>query len=175
MTWLAMRAPVRGHDGFFMTLLMRDKLLQEEFKLSDSHVKKVYRDIGMHGGRVHHDTACVIAQLTPNLLSLLLACAGEVSELWHWMQGPLVDTLSNPDWLLERDDTSDSGFIHGHNRIVGAVRLRQVRMQNSTCPEETLFADVRGTCFPSLYGYPHPHEHSLLVHLHKACLLCVDG
>lgn len=97
LCWSVIIQTQRTRDVYFLAHLMDDKLLQEEFQVEDAHVKKVFEDIG------------------------------EVTEFWQWLRGPLAGTLSNPDWRSEREvQGPGSGFIHGHNRLVGPVRLRQV-------------------------------------------------
>jgi len=95
--WSVILQTQRTRDVYFLSHLMEDKLFFEEFEVDDSHVKKIFFDIG------------------------------EVTEFWQWLQGPLASTIANPDWDSERDAVPASGFIHGHNRMLGPVRLRQVR------------------------------------------------
>lgn len=96
MCWAVILQTQRSRDVYFLSHLMEDKLLFEEFEARDSHVKKLFADIG------------------------------EVTEFWQWLRGPVSSSIANPDWSSEREPRLGSGFIHGHNRVVGPVRLRQV-------------------------------------------------
>lgn len=48
---------------------------------------------------------------------------GEPEEIWQWMQGPLLNAIG-------QKDSQEEAFILSHNRLLGSVRLRQVRSEN---------------------------------------------
>eukprot|EP00499_Haloplacidia_sp_CaronLabIsolate_P015109 CAMPEP_0196775896 /NCGR_PEP_ID=MMETSP1104-20130614/4301_1 /TAXON_ID=33652 /ORGANISM="Cafeteria sp., Strain Caron Lab Isolate" /LENGTH=229 /DNA_ID=CAMNT_0042146067 /DNA_START=24 /DNA_END=709 /DNA_ORIENTATION=- len=49
---------------------------------------------------------------------------GEVTELWDFLEGPLVEFLDSENWRTERSSHPASRTVHGHVWIVGPARLR---------------------------------------------------
>ena len=123
LCWSVVLQTQRSRDVYFLSHLVDDKLMEEEFGADDApNVKKVFEDIG------------------------------EVTEFWQWLRGPLAGTLSNPDWRSEREvEGPGTGFIHGHNRLVGPVRLRQLRVRKDSCTwTRGLVGDV-SRCYNHLF------------------------
>jgi hypothetical protein len=58
---------------------------------------------------------------------------GTVDELYQWMQGPLLFSAFSEHTFDGNPGTTPPGLILGHGKILGAVRISQVRAQKHEC------------------------------------------
>eukprot|EP01029_Cantina_marsupialis_P022499 TRINITY_DN5498_c0_g1_i1.p1 TRINITY_DN5498_c0_g1~~TRINITY_DN5498_c0_g1_i1.p1 ORF type:complete len:1091 (-),score=219.12 TRINITY_DN5498_c0_g1_i1:247-3519(-) len=75
----------------------------------------------------------------------------DVDQVWHWLEGPVIGAMNNNEWyngdLFSEDYLDQSGTFVGSNKILGGVRLRQLRSQNGTC---TVPESMKGPAYDSL-------------------------
>jgi hypothetical protein len=62
-------------------------------------------------------------------------------QFFSWLRGPFIETIYTPDW------GSEPLFLHGYNRIIGPVRLRQLRVQPDSCNVPDVFSDLIDGCW----------------------------
>lgn len=104
------------------------------------------RDVGA-SNQVHFAMRDVlIAEEFPEPFSHVMKSYGDIGsieEFWQWTQGPLETAIV---------DAVDSGedVIYQYNRIVGAVRFRQLRVRSDRCSVDSIYDEISTQgCFPS--------------------------
>eukprot|EP00753_Platysulcus_tardus_P001175 PLAT11123.1.p1 GENE.PLAT11123.1~~PLAT11123.1.p1 ORF type:complete len:840 (+),score=465.31 PLAT11123.1:32-2551(+) len=112
-------------DSYYFNALMADLIVEEEFP--DQFAPNLYKSF--------HDVATT-------------------EEFWQFVQGPLAGNLFPDDCYGGVDDAtmkpaeSCAGFVYFGNRIIGGVRLRQVRVKEQSCAvPQLLRGDLKG-CYP---------------------------
>jgi polycystin 1L2 len=83
-----------------------------------------------------------------------------VEEFYHWMQGPLLWSVfsshtfdGDPDWTGH--DGKPAGYTLGHGKILGAVRISQLRATEKECNHRVpsvLASNYNWTCYGDDYG-----------------------
>ena len=64
-----------------------------------------------------------------------------VPQFFSWLEGPFLDRIHGAEL------GSPPRFLHGYNRIIGPVRLRQLRMKKGTCTIPPMFRSVIEECY----------------------------
>ena len=64
-----------------------------------------------------------------------------VPLFYQWLEGAFFETIYTPE------TESASRFLNGYNRIIGPVRLRQLRVRPDSCPIPAMFAGTIDTCY----------------------------
>lgn len=64
-----------------------------------------------------------------------------VPQFFDWLEGPFLATLHSPEL------GAPPRFLHGYNRIIGQVRLRQVRVRPNTCSIPSMFTGTVDVCY----------------------------
>ena len=91
-------------NGYWMTATLLDKFLDEEFTQSDDlRYKKVYYDIASE------------------------------EEFWQFVEGPLMESLWQQDDGQKDSEVKANQFVQHSNMPVGAMRIRQLRIEGSSC------------------------------------------
>eukprot|EP00286_Rhodomonas_abbreviata_P019204 CAMPEP_0181292202 /NCGR_PEP_ID=MMETSP1101-20121128/2378_1 /TAXON_ID=46948 /ORGANISM="Rhodomonas abbreviata, Strain Caron Lab Isolate" /LENGTH=775 /DNA_ID=CAMNT_0023396651 /DNA_START=258 /DNA_END=2582 /DNA_ORIENTATION=- len=94
------------------------------------------------------------AQMWKDLIASSLPDFMFIENVWPFLYGPVLNILS-PDFYLQTNqywNGDHNQYIYG-NRLLGSVRMRQVRVSNSRCSvlqNEFLVQDpsIQQTCFP---------------------------
>ncbi|XP_063221277.1 polycystin-2-like protein 1 [Bacillus rossius redtenbacheri] len=66
---------------------------------------------------------------------------------WAYAKGPLVTALSEHAWHESKDLVDDKQRASRDYRLLGAVRIRQVRVRNDSCVVKEVFRDKFSTCY----------------------------
>ena len=64
-----------------------------------------------------------------------------VPQFFAWLEGPFLERIHTPEL------GSPPRYLHGYNRIIGPVRLRQLRMQPGTCTVPPMFNSLIDECY----------------------------
>lgn len=64
-----------------------------------------------------------------------------VDEFWKWMRGPLPATLLSESFPDQR------GFFYRYLRVLGQIRLRQVRVGSDSCAVPALLQEYGAECY----------------------------
>ena len=120
-----------GSHAYYFTEAMRDFFVDEEFTEDDS----------------------------PNVMKNLMA-VGSHDEMWQWLQGPFVGQVDangtlvhsgnlfwDEDYNGEEHDTETAKYVFGQNRIIGAIRLRQLRVRSDSCEIADRFKGIFDECY----------------------------
>eukprot|EP01102_Stenamoeba_stenopodia_P021819 TRINITY_DN8898_c0_g1_i1.p1 TRINITY_DN8898_c0_g1~~TRINITY_DN8898_c0_g1_i1.p1 ORF type:complete len:824 (-),score=205.14 TRINITY_DN8898_c0_g1_i1:71-2542(-) len=75
---------------------------------------------------------------------------GNAGEFWSWVQGPLLMGLTQSTWYNGQPyDKFENQTLLYFNKLVGAVRFRQIRVKRESCQTPDHFANY----FTHCYGY----------------------
>lgn len=112
-----------GVDAFYLRQELSNLIIEEEFLRADSLVKKTYMDIG------------------------------QVQEFWQFMHGPFVENVF-PSTCYPggvQPSPSCAGYIDLNNRVLGGVRIWQLRTKNATpCnAPKSIVNTTNPQCYPS--------------------------
>ena len=64
-----------------------------------------------------------------------------VGQFFSWLEGPFLERVHTPEL------GSPERFLHGYSRIIGPVRLRQLRMKPGSCSIPPMFESVVDACY----------------------------
>jgi len=72
-------------------------------------------------------------------------------DFWTYMEGPLVDHLYVEELYHDvplHDD--EKGFVYFHHRLLGLVRIRQMRVRDDSCSIAPEFSTILNRCYAEL-------------------------
>jgi hypothetical protein len=108
---------------YHMDASCREIFLDEEFDVRDAHTRKNFADVR------------------------------SMEEFWQWVHGPLSTGLFPEKWYNGQAlSASESSYLAHTNKLIGGMRLRQLRVPPKSCPLRT-FAEA----FASDSGGPQCH------------------
>jgi hypothetical protein len=115
--------------AYFFSAAVTDRFTGEEFDQADSHVRKTFYDIA------------------------------NMDDWWAWLQGPFLSNMLEEEWYNgDPYSEEEKKFVLGYFRIVGAIRLRQLRVRPNSCDVNQIFAKVIPHCY---YQYnPYTEDRS---------------
>ena len=91
-------------ESYFFQEGTREQLINEEFTVAQTHIKKTYHDIG------------------------------QIDEFWEWLQGPVPQNLFPDGHNNGRPFTPrEVNYVALQNKLVGRIRLRQMRVRSGPC------------------------------------------
>merc|ERR1719238_409250 len=64
-----------------------------------------------------------------------------VPQFFAWLEGPFLERIHTPEL------GSPPRYLHGYNKIIGPVRLRQLRVRPKTCTIPPMFEGLVDECF----------------------------
>lgn len=70
-------------------------------------------------------------------------------QFFQWLEGPFLEKISVPEI------GSPERFVAGYNRIIGPVRLRQLRVQAGSCSIPSMFDGTIDTCYAPYTAAKH--------------------
>jgi len=62
-------------------------------------------------------------------------------QFFYWLKHPFLEAIFTPE------TGGDPLFLHGYNRLIGPVRLRQVRVMADSCDVPAMFATLIDRCY----------------------------
>eukprot|EP01029_Cantina_marsupialis_P000404 TRINITY_DN10319_c0_g2_i1.p1 TRINITY_DN10319_c0_g2~~TRINITY_DN10319_c0_g2_i1.p1 ORF type:complete len:1161 (+),score=355.17 TRINITY_DN10319_c0_g2_i1:100-3582(+) len=72
------------------------------------------------------------------------------AEVFEFMEGPLVEILLKNKWYNDNEYSPDElGMIMQHNRLLGGIRLRQVRVAHDSCSVPADYKTAITYCYGS--------------------------
>jgi Ca2+-binding EF-hand superfamily protein len=73
-----------------------------------------------------------------------------VGQFYSWLEGPFLSRVNTPEL------GSPPRYLQGYNRIIGPVRLRQLRVMPGTCTIPDMFVGTVDECYApyALFTYP---------------------
>jgi len=85
----------------------------------------------------------------PNPSIVMFTTMASQPDLWSFMlQGALLSTLYPNTWYNNQNFTpSEFGYVNNENRLLGAARLRQLRVRNNSCVIPDNFAGLIDSCY----------------------------
>eukprot|EP01028_Stygiella_incarcerata_P009042 TRINITY_DN413_c0_g1_i1.p1 TRINITY_DN413_c0_g1~~TRINITY_DN413_c0_g1_i1.p1 ORF type:complete len:703 (+),score=182.28 TRINITY_DN413_c0_g1_i1:265-2373(+) len=113
-------SPRSGNKNFVLSSQLKDYLVDEEFPQSASHIRKTFQDIGTF------------------------------EEFWQYTRDVLVNQLYTREYYNGDSFTGvkESQLVLYQNVLLGAVRLRQLRVDSVTCPISNRMDSVSPRCYP---------------------------
>ena len=90
-------------------------------------MKNLFVHAAFHFGHVTHEKT--------------LADVRSVPQFFSWLRGPFIDTVYLPEL------GGEPLYLHGYNRLIGRVRLRQVRVTPGSCEVPEMFATLIDGCW----------------------------
>lgn len=109
-----------GQTAFYFTDMLRETFVLEEFPPEFSHVSKNFYDVN------------------------------KPEEVFQWLQGPFFEGMYRETEYNNVSIPADRlRMIIGVNKIIGLVRLRQLRVRPNTCRIPQQFDDYISDCFAS--------------------------
>jgi len=75
----------------------------------------------------------------------------EYSDIWQFLEGPLIQTLYPSRWYNGVPYTADElGYVLTNNRLLGGVRIRQLRVKPNSCSVRDEYKSLISYCYGGL-------------------------
>lgn len=113
--------------SYIFAQLVRESVLDSEFSPADTDVATTFKDITT------------------------------ISQVEQYLRGPFLDSLFADQTIGVNSFATgpfDPGWFNSQARLVGAARIRQVRVATNSCATSSTFRQLVPTCYPSLGNGP---------------------
>eukprot|EP00003_Mantamonas_plastica_P001119 TRINITY_DN1081_c0_g1_i1.p1 TRINITY_DN1081_c0_g1~~TRINITY_DN1081_c0_g1_i1.p1 ORF type:complete len:608 (-),score=224.88 TRINITY_DN1081_c0_g1_i1:24-1847(-) len=78
---------------------------------------------------------------------------GSMDEFWQWLQGPFQEAVTNDEWYNgDKFTAAEEGFLYNYNKLIGGIRIRQLRVRDDSCTPSDTFVKT----YPKCWGYYSP-------------------
>eukprot|EP00003_Mantamonas_plastica_P003024 TRINITY_DN1243_c0_g1_i8.p1 TRINITY_DN1243_c0_g1~~TRINITY_DN1243_c0_g1_i8.p1 ORF type:complete len:336 (-),score=109.88 TRINITY_DN1243_c0_g1_i8:26-1033(-) len=114
-----------------------------------------------------------------------------MEEIWNWIEGPLVSQITVNEWYNGQTFTKEEeGYIYLYNRVVGGMRVRQLRVVDDGCTIAPNYRKLYPHCWPDYssetvskkafgpgnkYKYKSPEETKIPTFVGRARSILYDG
>ena len=90
----------------------------------------------------------------PDGQDITFAGISTIASVLLWLKYPFTDSLLQESWSngAPISPAIDKHFIGSYNRLIGGLRIRQVRVKSDTnCEIDPTFTSIISHCYPELY------------------------